>query len=114
MIDRDEILVIERGFWLGGADHYRERLTDDFLMAFSGVGMMDREAAIAGIESGSRWSDLVISGERFVALGETACLLAYTARARRDGEEYRALVSSAYRLDSGAWKLAFHQQSPLG
>ena len=42
-------------------------------------------------------------------------MLSYEATAgRADGTPYKALVSSGYARHGRAWKLAFHQKTPLG
>jgi len=47
-------------------------------------------------------------------LSETAAVITYECTARRkDGERYRALVSSGYSKLPEGWKLAFHQQTGL-
>jgi hypothetical protein len=48
-----------------------------------------------------------------VALTEHSGVVVYSVVARRDRQEpYSAVISSAYVLRDGAWKLAFHQQTP--
>ncbi|HSJ13040.1 MAG TPA: nuclear transport factor 2 family protein [Longimicrobiales bacterium] len=109
------LLEIERPFWTGGADYYRENLAPEFLMLFPGAGFLDRAGAIRGVEGGRRWTGIEISDARLVSLGPASVVLAYSARAEREGDAgpYRALVSSVYLRHGGAWRLAFHQQSPL-
>jgi hypothetical protein len=53
---------------------------------------------------------------RTVQLTEDVALLTYrvTARWEHKESEYPALASSIYVKRDGAWRLAFHQQSPLG
>ena len=48
-------------------------------------------------------------------LADEAAALVYTARARRPGElEYAAVITSVYRREGAAWRLALHQQTPIG
>lgn len=51
MTTLQELMDLERGFWLEGADYYRQHLADDFVMLFPGVGPMQRKQAIEGISS---------------------------------------------------------------
>jgi hypothetical protein len=62
-----------------------------------------------------RWSDVQLEEHRLLELGERTALITYTARAARaDGSPlYRARASSVYVRDGAAWKLAFHQQTPM-
>jgi hypothetical protein len=110
-----ELLIdLERRFWRDGADFFRQQLTDDFLMLFPGTGMMRRAEAIDGVAAGQRWDHVEIHDAHTLVLGPDARLLCYQAEAERNGEGYSALVSSAYVRRDGTWKLAFHQQSPIG
>jgi hypothetical protein len=114
-MDLQHLLRLERGFWLEGADYYREHLAEDFLMLVPGPGVVSRAETVRGIEAGPRWLELETGEERLLHLGPDARLLCYEARARRaGGEGYSALVASVYVRREGAWKLVFHQQSPTG
>lgn len=52
---------------------------------------------------------------RLLELSDNAALVTYKATARRPGkgEPYVVRASSAYVRDGAAWKLAFHQRTPL-
>lgn len=114
MTTLQELMDLERGFWLEGADYYRQHLADDFVMLFPGVGPMQREQAIEGIEGGRRWTHLETSNELTLDVAPDVCILCYEAAARRQDESnYSALVASVYVRRSDSWELAFHQQSPL-
>lgn len=108
------LLDIERRMWTDGAPFYRESLAPEVLMAFPGVGFLDRDQTIQGVEGGQRWARVEITDARLLELGPDAALLAYAAEAEREGQEgsYRALVGSVYVRSDDAWRLAFHQQSP--
>lgn len=114
----DELVAAEREGWEalstdGGADHYREHLAPDAVMAFP-FGVLGRAEAIAAMEAAPPWSSFALRDPRAVALGDDAGVLVYAVRARRDGQEpYEAVVSSTFvRGPDGGWLLAFHQQSP--
>jgi hypothetical protein len=108
------LLAIEERFWTDGVEYYREQLASECLMLFPGAGMLTREAIIAGVAGGSRWRNVQIDDAHLVRLGQGSAVFAYRATARREGQahDYIALVSSVYVEQDGAWKLAFHQQSP--
>lgn len=109
------LLALEERFWTGGVAFYEENLAADCLMVFPGAGVLTREGIIAGIARGARWRQVEMDDVRLVSLSDRAAILAYRATARREGQEgsYVALVSSAYVEQNGAWKLAFHHQSPI-
>lgn len=108
------LLDLERRMWTDGAPFYRESLAPEVLMAFPGVGFLDREQTIQGVEGGQRWERVEMSDARLMELSPDVALLAYATEAARDGQDgpYRALVGSVYVRSRGAWQLAFHQQSP--
>ena len=115
MAIEQELLALEERFWTGDADFYRKNLDAECLCVFTDMaGVMTREQVAATIPDGKRWSGLVIEEKGFRRLGEDVALLSYRASAKRpDGEPYRAVVSSGYVRHDGAWKMAFHQQTPL-
>jgi hypothetical protein len=76
--------------------------------------LVRRAEAIDGIEKGQRWNHVEIRDAHTLDLGPDARLLCYQVNAQRKGEEYSALVSSAYVRRDSTWRLAFHQQSPIG
>jgi hypothetical protein len=114
---RDELVALEREGWEAlasgrGGDYYREHLAADALMAFS-FGVMSRDAAIEAMESAPPWSEFEIEDAQVVALTADSGVVVYRATARRAGQEpYRATISSTFVRRDGAWKLAFHQQTP--
>lgn len=116
MTDLQELLRLEEDFWKGDAAFYAENLTADSIMLFPGLGTLERDEIIAGIEGGQRWESVKIRDARLLQLSDRAVVLSYAAEATMQGADspYTALVGSAYRHENGAWKLAFHQQSPLG
>lgn len=110
----DELLSLEERFWTGDPAFYRENLTDDAVMVFpEPVGVLTRESAIEGIASGARWNEVGIREPGVMRVADGAALLTYRARARREGgRPYSTLASSLYVERAGAWRLAFHQQTP--
>lgn len=117
MTIRDQLASLEERFWTGDADFYRDHLADDALMAFpQPVGMLTRDATIRSIEDAPRWRDVGIHDAQVVRLTDESAVLAYRALARRGPDEppYSAQVSSVYVRRDGSWRLAFHQQTPVG
>jgi hypothetical protein len=96
-----------------GADFYRQNLTSDAVMVFP-FGVLDRDAAIEAIAAAPPWSTYAIAETRVIALTDDSAILTYRARAQRTGQEpYAARMSTAFVRHEGAWKTAFHQQTPL-
>lgn len=112
-------LALEEEGWkalstTGGAAYYRECMTDDGIMVFPGM-VLSKDACIAAIEHAAPWSWFRIEEPRTMRLTEDSAIVIYRASAQRDGQpRYTALMSSVYVRRDGAWKLAFHQQTPLG
>ena len=116
----DELFELEEGFWLGDQTFFREHLDDRCLLAFPqmsemhGVKSRDEVAATASTQPG-RWRDLKISNGQLVRPADGVAIISYRADVKRfDGEPYQALIGSAYARREDGWKLAFHQQSPVG
>ena len=110
-----QLLNIEEQFWQGGADFYRNNLTDDSLMVFpEPVGVLTKDSTVDAIAASPRWAEVRFEGARLVQLADDVALVVYRATAHREGDasSYSALVSSVYVRSDGSWKLAFHQQSP--
>jgi Domain of unknown function (DUF4440) len=110
------LLALEEQFWSGDAAFYRANVDAECLCAFPEMaGLLGREQVAATVPEGPRWRQLVIEPHGFRWLGDAAAILTYRAKAKRPtGEPYEALVSSAYVRRGEGWKLAFHQQTPLG
>ncbi len=110
----DDLEALERSFWFGDADHYRARLTDGCLMIFPGMGIVRREAVIAGIRSGPRWTTVSFETWRRDDPAPDVAVVAYRASAMRPemSAPYRVDCGSLYVCRDGRWRLAFHQQTP--
>jgi uncharacterized protein (TIGR02246 family) len=114
-----QLLDIERKLWTNDAVFYKHSLTEDAVLVFAETGPITRAVAIEAIHAenaeGRRWAEVDIGEVRLARLTTAACLLTYTVAARKESERsgMSALASSVYVHRSGAWKLAFHQQTPL-
>ena len=112
----DHLFSLEEKFWTAGADYYRRNLAYAAIMVFpepAGVLVKDEIASSVGREP--RWSSVALEEHRLLELSDTAAVVTYKATAKRadGGEPYVARASSAYVRDGAAWKLAFHQQTPV-
>jgi hypothetical protein len=115
MASEQEFQRLEEQFWKGDADFYRRHLDERACMVFAEpVGTLTREEAIRSIADAPRWADVRLHALRALRLAEDVALVTYQARAVREGEAepYTSAASSAYVRRDGAWKLAFHQQTP--
>jgi hypothetical protein len=110
----EDLLAIEQQFWTGGPEVYRRHADERCLVAFAETaGVMSNEEIANSAEEG-RWMDVRLQPRGMALLFETAAVITYECTARRkDGERYRALVSSGYSKLPEGWKLAFHQQTGL-
>jgi hypothetical protein len=113
------LIDIERRLWTNDAQFYRDNLTEDCLLVFAETGVITREIAVDAIrkenEQGRRWAEVNFQEIRQLRLTDTVSLLNYRVTARWEHEESSVtlLASSIYVRRDEAWKLAFHQQTPL-
>lgn len=112
----DHLFSLEEKFWTAGADYYQRNLAYAAIMVFPDpAGVLVRDEIASTLERNPRWSKVVLEEHRLLELGDDAAVVTYKATARRadGGEPYLARASSAYVRDGAAWKLAFHQQTPV-
>lgn len=112
----DHLFSLEQKFWTEGADYYGRNLAFAALVVLpdpAGVLVKDEIATTVGTKG--RWSQVALEEHRLLELTDGAAVVTYKATAKRadGGKPYVARASSAYVRDGGAWKLAFHQQTPL-
>lgn len=112
---QEDLLAIERQLWTGQADTYRTNLDERCLVAFTEMaGAFTRDQVAGTVEGGPRWRDVDLHVEGLVQPTPDVALVTYHASAARgESERYRALISSGYVRRDGAWKMMFHQQTPL-
>jgi hypothetical protein len=115
MATREHLVELERKFWTGDAGFYRQNLDDTCLIAFTQMsGAFGKNDIAATIKPGDRWRDIDMVVKGVVEPAPGVAILTYKAHATRaTGEPYDALVSSGYVQRDKAWKMAFHQQTPL-
>jgi hypothetical protein len=108
------LLEIERELAAGGGGAYRRHLADAALIVVPGR-VLDRDETVAAMDASEGWDEFSIEDERLLGLGSETAVLNYRFRGRRGETVYEAILSSAYaRRPDGSWRLAFHQQTPLG
>jgi hypothetical protein len=116
---RKELLDIERTLWTNDAVFYKHNLIEESLLAFPETGVMTRSVAVDAIMAenaeGRRWAEVQFDDVRNMWLANDAALLTDRVAARwaHDEATTSALASSVYMKRDGAWKLAFHQQTPM-
>ena len=111
----DHLFKLEERFWTEGAGYFRRNLADSAVMVFpEPAGVLVKDEIASSVEAAARWSKVELEEHRLLELSEDAALVTYKATARRPGKDpYVARASSAYVRDGTAWKLAFHQQTPV-
>lgn len=112
---KDELLAIDRGFWLDGEDFFLEHVDERCMLVFAEMkGVYSREEVAASARDPDRWRDLRIADAMALQPSEDIAILSYEARVTRGtGGAYRALIGSTYVRRGGGWKLACHQHSAL-
>lgn len=111
---QDDLLKIERSFWTGGPEAYEKNADAQCLVVFTEMARVMRRDDIARTAEKGRWKDVEITPKGLAELSDDSAVVTYECAARRkDDKPYHALVSSAYVRRGEAWKLAFHQQTPL-
>ena len=117
-MDLKETLIVQEQFWeassVADAKLIRGYLTDDALVT-GNFGVLDKETTISGAEGQSPFEFWRIEDEpHLLQLTENSAVIIYKASAQRKGREpFTVQMSSTYVNLNGAWKLAFHHQTPL-
>jgi hypothetical protein len=110
---KEELLEIEHRLGGGGEREYRELLLDDAVVVIPGQSL-DKGQTVEAIDREQPWDEFEITDERVVSVGDDGAVLSYHWSSRRGEFSYEALMSSVYVRENGGWKLALHQQTPLG
>lgn len=113
-MDDDRVWSFEKSLWTGGADHYRELVDDECLMVLPQPPfVLSGSQAIETVAHTPRWSEVDISEGQIARPQEGLIVIAYHAKASRDGETYEAHCTSTYRrLSPEVWRVVQHQQTP--
>ena len=114
-----QLMNIERKLWSNDAVLYKQSLIEAALLVFPETGVITRDVAVDAIltenAEGRRWAEVEFDQVRSLQLADEVVLLTYRVAARWEHQQSKnsALASSVYVKHSGAWKLAFHQQTPV-
>ena len=106
----ERLWQLERAFWTGAAAEAIRHLHPAAVMILAPTGLIRGKALAATLTSAPRWDSVTMNGEAVETDGIT--VLAYDALARRGGDSYQALCSSAWVRVAGGWRLLSHQQTP--
>jgi hypothetical protein len=110
----ETLFALERDLANGDGDAYRRLLTDDAVVVVPGARLTKGETVDA-MDGSPGWDDIGLADERCVRLTDGAALLTYRFTGRRgDDFQYVALMGSVYVTTDDGWRMAFHQQTPLG
>lgn len=115
-MDDARVWAFEESLWVGDADHYRELIDDECLMALpTPPFVLTGEQSVKAVSDTPRWSSVDFSGGRIMRPQEGLIVIGYKAKAERDGvDPYEAHCTSVYRrLEHDEWRVVQHQQTPL-
>jgi ketosteroid isomerase-like protein len=109
-----DLLAIDRNFWTGGPEAYLTHCDDQCLVVFSEMAKVMSKEDIAKTAEAGRWGDINLAPKGFMQLSDQSAIVSYECSAKRkDGQPYRALISSGYVRRADGWKMAFHQQTAV-
>ena len=113
-MDDDRVWSFEKSLWTCDADHYRELVDQECLMVLPQPPfVLGGTQAIEAVASTPRWAEIEILDKRISRPQEGLIVIAYQAKAKRDGETYEAHCTSTYRrLEHEVWRVVQHQQTP--
>jgi hypothetical protein len=113
----DQAWKLEEEFWRvstsgGVAAYYARVLAADAFVVVPG-GVLEREDLLRQWEDRPPWSDYTLSESRLVLVNGETVVISYRVQARdKDGEVYRARVSSVYVWAGSGWALTLRQHTP--
>jgi hypothetical protein len=113
-VDDSRIWTFEESLWTADADHYRESIDDECLMALPQPPyVLSGEQAIAAVAATPRWESVTLSERQVARPQEGLIVVAYKAEAKKGDESYTAYCTSTYRrLGHEEWRVVQHQQTP--
>ena len=115
-MEDERIWKFEEELWLGGGDVYRERVSDDCLMALPAEPyVFGGKEATKAVEHTPKWDSVRFTDTRVSRPQEGLIVIAYQAEAQGPDKTYRAICTSTLRrLSHEEWDVVQHQQTPLG
>lgn len=114
-MDDERVWAFETSLWTADAEHYRQSIDDACLMVLPARPFIfTGEKAIEAVAHTPRWSNVEFSNGRISRPQEGMIVIAYTAKAQREGiSPYEAHCTSTYRrLGHDKWRVTQHQQTP--
>lgn len=114
-MDDNRIWEFERSLWTGSGEHYHELIDDEALLVVPAPPfILEGQAAAEAMASTPRWGSVDFSDQQVKRPQEGLIVIAYKARASRDGHEpYEAHCTTVIRrLDHEVWRVVQHQQTP--
>lgn len=109
---------LEEQFWTASSaanvSLIRSYLTDDALTVGT-FGVLNKEATVAANQGQPPFSFWRINDEpQILQLTKDSAVVIYQATAQRQGrKQFTVIMSSTHVNQNGAWKLAFHHQTPV-
>jgi hypothetical protein len=112
---QQDLVALERQFWTGDANFYRQHLDEKCLTVFQEqAGVFSKEDVALQASDPKRWRVQQIQPKGFLQpTDDTAIVTCEVYAKRATGEPYHTLTSSGYIRRHGEWKMTFHQQTPL-
>lgn len=113
----ERLLALEEEAWQAlcagrGAEYFTRCLTDDALLVVPGM-VIDKPTFLSAVAKEEPWASYRIEEPRVVQLSDASAVLLYRVRATRAGQpELVGMFSSVYVRRDGAWRMAYHQQTP--
>ncbi|WP_294392474.1 DUF4440 domain-containing protein [uncultured Sphingomonas sp.] len=113
-MDDDRVWGFEESLWTADAEHYRESIDDECLMALPHPPfVLSGQQAIESVASTPRWDSVTLSQRQVARPQEGLIVVAYKADAREGDEAYEAYCTSTYRrIAHEEWRVVQHQQTP--
>lgn len=112
MSDQTTLWAAEEAFWILSAAEAARRMDDSAIMVFGPTGILQGQQILRMIEQAPRW-DRVEMTDRHSSQLDDITVLAYRARANRQGQQYQALCSSSWVRRGNEYLLLCHQQTPV-
>ena len=108
------IWAFEESLWTEGRENYQKKVDDQVVMVlpqppYVFTGQQAKDA----VSNTPVWTQVELTERQVMRPEEGLIVVAYHARAERDGEAYEAHCTSTYRrLAHDDWKVVQHQQTP--
>lgn len=113
-MDDERIWAFEESLWLGDAEHYRQLIDDQCVMALpADPYVYGATAAIEAVANTPRWAEVTFDERQVMRPEEGLIVIAYRATARREDESYTAYCTTSIRRRAHEdWLVVQHSQLP--